>query len=54
MARIKVTGYIDVNELEPDQRDDTHEMGLSNKGYEELTQEFSGQLDDIEFERVDD
>jgi len=34
MARIKITGYIDTDELEQDEVDTSHEMGLSVEGYE--------------------
>ena len=36
MARIKVTGYIDTNEMPHAFVDLTHEIGLSNEGYEAL------------------
>jgi hypothetical protein len=48
MARIKVTGYIDTDDLAPDDVDLSHEMGLSDKGY--LGQINSLPLDDVEFE----
>lgn len=51
MARIKVTGYLDTDDLDPEDVDLDHEMGLSNKGYEEWTQ-FFGTLEDVEFQIV--
>lgn len=43
---IQVTGTITVSD---DEADPGHTSGLSNDKFEELTREFSGQLDDIEF-----
>ena len=54
--RIKVTGYLDPEEMASDHVDLSHEMGLSSEGYEALTgygPEGLG-LEDIEFELEDD
>ena len=50
MARIKVTGYIDTEDLELHQIDLSHEMGLSERGYEEVS--MSLPLDDVDFALV--
>jgi hypothetical protein len=47
MPRIKVTGYLNTEDLDPSQVDTSHEMGLSNKGYEEMSSELG--LEDLEF-----
>lgn len=54
MPYIKVTGYIDVEELEPDQFDPTNEMGLSLDGYEALVAEFNDSMDDVSFKLVEE
>lgn len=58
MARIKVTGYIDTDDLPPEHVDLSHEMGLSNKGFEAFGvgpsihgNGVSAGLDDVEFEK---
>lgn len=48
MAKIKVTGYLDTEELEPEQVDLDHPYGLSDEGYEEISNSLG--LDDVEFE----
>jgi hypothetical protein len=52
--RIKVTGYIDTFNLDPEQVDEDHEMGLSEKGFDDLSSEFGMSLDDLEFKAVKD
>ena len=52
MARIKVTGYIDTDNLEPDLVDLAHETGLSEDGYIDVSRRLD--LDDVEFELGDD
>lgn len=49
MARIKVTGYIDTDDLDPSEVDLSHEMGLSSEGYERYSTR-PVMLDDVEFE----
>ena len=49
MARIKVTGYIDTEELSMDDLDLSHPMGLSSDGYERLNAELSNYMDDVDF-----
>lgn len=51
MARIKVTGYLDTEEMASNHVDLNHPMGLSTEGYEALTghgAEGLG-LEDVEF-----
>lgn len=48
--RIKVTGYIDTQDLEPGEFDPTHKYGLSAEGYERVISELSDALDDLDFE----
>ena len=36
MPRIKLTGYIDTDDLDPDQVDLGHDSGLSEKGHDDL------------------
>lgn len=54
MARIKFTGYINVDDLEADQIDLDHISGLSAKGFDDLTgpdsRETIGTLEDIDVE----
>ena len=53
MARIKVTGYIDTDELNPEYVDTSHASGLSNTGYDQLCKDMmNAGLDDAEFELV--
>lgn len=54
MARIKVTGYIDTEELEATgvELDLSHETGLTASGFDKLSAEFGQQLDDVDFELV--
>jgi len=58
MARIKFTGYIDAAELEDEHRDDGHESGLSEEGYDHYVTGGRSvrlsELDDITVERVDE
>ena len=51
MALIKVTGYIDTDGLDPDYVDLSHDMGLSEEGYIEVSRELG--LEDAEFELED-
>lgn len=48
MARIKVTGYILTDDLEPDHVDLNSETGLSEEGFEELSELFD--LEGLTFE----
>jgi len=50
--RIKVTGYLDTDDMAPEDYALDHPMGLSSKGYEKYVDELG--LDDVTFERVDD
>lgn len=59
--RIKVTAYIEPEDLAPEMLDEDHEMGLSNEGFEAFAASASLRgngaavaLEDIEFERVED
>lgn len=52
MARIKVTGYLDTDDLDPEQVDLSHEMGLTEHGYDGKFPVFSSILEDVEFELV--
>jgi hypothetical protein len=58
MKRIKVTAYMDPDDLNEEYVDLDHDMGLSNDGYEfyaGVTGETPlGPLGDIEFELVDE
>lgn len=49
MARIKVTGYLNTVDMDPEHVELTHELGLSNEGYIEYVNRF-GELDDIDFQ----
>lgn len=59
MARIKFTGYLDTDDLEPEQVDLGHKTGLSEQGYLDLVQGEGGAalslsaLDDVDSEIVD-
>ena len=53
MARIKVTGYLYTENLDPADLDLTHEMGLSSDGFVRLSRAFGG-LEDVEFVLVGD
>lgn len=48
MARIKVTGYIDTDNLLPEAVDLEHETGLTDKGFLTLSNNLG--LEDAEFE----
>lgn len=57
MARIKVTGYLDTDEMDEDHVDLNHETGLSEKGTDAASSVFYNgvpykltDLEDIEFE----
>lgn len=60
--RIKVTGFIESEDLPFNYSDPTHEMGLSNEGYEQMHGSIvartpDGELigvSDVEFEKEDD
>lgn len=54
MKRIKVTAYINAEEMDPEFVDLDHEMGLSNEGYTRYLNALSGEMDDIEFELMDE
>jgi hypothetical protein len=47
MSRIKVTGYLDTDDLDDRHVDPSHEMGLSEEGYLEWSRRLP--LDDIDF-----
>ena len=50
MARIKVTAYIDTDDIDTNHVDLTHEMGLTSAGYEEWANTLSSEgLTDTEF-----
>lgn len=53
MPRLKVTGYIDVSDLEDGDLDPNHRSGLSEQGQEAVGAERVGMLDDVEYEVVD-
>lgn len=46
--RIKVTGYLDTDDMDIEDVDLDHEMGLSSEGFEKWSNTL-GMLDDIEF-----
>lgn len=49
--KIKVTGWMDPDEMDPDDLDLAHLMGLSNAGYESLSSALSALgIMDAEFE----
>jgi hypothetical protein len=50
--RIKVTGYLNTEDMEPEHVDESHDMGLSEEGFVYYTTELG--LDDVEFEAVDE
>jgi len=50
MARIKVTAIIDTDGWEEEHIDLSHDMGLSDGGYEHFLHRLSPYLDDIEFQ----
>lgn len=58
MKRIKVTGYIDPDDLDFDQKDPTHGMGITNAFYEAAMQSPESTvgplLQELEFELVDE
>ncbi|MCY4726684.1 hypothetical protein NYO98_10380 [Nocardioides sp. STR2] len=56
MPRIKVTGYLDTDDLDPEHVDTSHEMGLSTAGYEHMIGADGSRglgLDDVEFQIED-
>ena len=49
--RIKVTGYLETDDLDPEEVDETHETGLSEEGYLRYSSgAYPLRLDDLEFE----
>lgn len=50
--RIKVTGYLNPDDMDPDDVDLDHEMGLSSEGFDRYASQLA--LDDITFELEDD
>lgn len=48
MARVKVTGYIDVDD---EKLDPAHSTGISEEGFLELNEEWLG-LEDVDFQVV--
>lgn len=61
MARIKISGYLNTDDLSPEQVDLDHESGLSEQGHEEITSIFSdgppfkiSDLEDIDVVKEDD
>jgi len=53
--RIKITGYIYVDDIEPEDLDLSHAMGVSGHGYETgLSRTTLQSLDDIEYELMDE
>lgn len=48
MSRIKVTGYLYTEDLDVEDVDLDHEMGLSDKGFQKYSR-ILNTLDDIEF-----
>jgi len=53
MARIKVTGYMETDGMNPEFVDLSHETGLSNKGYEAMSGA-SGEQFDYDLSSLDD
>ena len=47
--RIKVTGYLDTEDMEPEHVDLSHPLGLSEAGYTYYVTELA--LDDVDFEK---
>ena len=47
MSRIKVTGYLDTADLNPEHVDLDHESGLSSEGFDFMNDQFM--LDDLDF-----
>ena len=54
MARIKVTGYLDTDELAATGVgiDLNHKMGLTTEGFDTLCSQFMDVMDDVDFELV--
>lgn len=50
--RVKVTGYLDTNDMEPQHVDESHDMGLSEEGFGFYVSELG--LDDVQFEAEPD
>jgi hypothetical protein len=50
VTRIKFTGYIDVEELDPGQYDPSHPSGLTSAGYNELIGLSLSDLEDVNSE----
>jgi hypothetical protein len=58
VARIRVTGYLDTDDLDPDHVDLGHETGLSGRGDEAITSVFGdaqvriSELEDLKLELI--
>jgi hypothetical protein len=50
MARLKVTGYIEADDLDDADRDDSHVTGLSERGWDEIQVWSLGDLHDLKVE----
>lgn len=53
MGRIKVTGYVQEDDLDIDVRDPDHSSGLTEEAHDALLEEFYA-LEDPDFEYVED
>jgi hypothetical protein len=51
--RIKVTGYVETDNLPPEFVDESHPMGVSDAGYTAYSTGHAIVLDEIEFEAMD-
>lgn len=47
MPRIKVTGYIDTRDIDPEHLDLDHDTGLSSEGFDFMAGQV--QMDDLDF-----
>jgi hypothetical protein len=55
MPRIKVTGYINPDSLEPDEVDFSNEGGVSNEGFARITNDLSAiDVEDVEYKLIED
>lgn len=52
--RIKVTGYIPVDDLDPEDVDLADKTGMSEAGFDRLHEELGSQLEDLDAELVED